>query len=137
MWCSFKGTLLLNKPLIIMITLPIQRKKYANKKLQYHTNKFLTFNKMLRPSVNRAEICKYRLQCRQCILTSQMNSFFLIFAKSVFNYNCIKYKNTWVQNERIHLRSPYTLTTVDCAHRKKPVKTFCIKNPSGIHSAVQ
>ena len=32
-------------------------------------------------------------------------NFFLIF-----NYNCIKYKNTWVQNEWIHLRSQYTLT---------------------------
>ena len=76
-----------------------------------------------------------RFHCRQSILTSQINSFifevsilifytveiailtsqiffFWIFAKSVFNFNCIKYKNTHFVNEWINLRSQYTLTTV-------------------------
>ena len=41
-------------------------------------------------------------------------NFFVIFAKSVFNFNCIKYKNTDLKfaNELTHLWSQYTLTTV-------------------------
>ena len=39
-------------------------------------------------------------------------NFFLIFAKSVINFNCIKYNNTNFANEFIHLRSQYTLTLI-------------------------